>query len=373
MTSDMPSAREEFQGKLSIMRALLDRHNAEGLLLRQVSSFAWATCGAASYVNTATTEGAASLLVTREHCFLATSNIEAPRLEQEDHLAGQGWEIRVSPWTSPMAELNKLTAKMTLIADVPFGTAKEVSAEMARLRASLTPAEGERFRQLGKSCAEAMGTTARAIHPGMSEYEIASWLGGEAQKYGIQPIVNLVATDERIYSFRHPLPTEKKLENYVLLVLSGRKRGLVCSISRLVHFGPIPADRQDRIRAAAHVNAALIAHTRPDRSLDEIVRAGQREYAAAGFPDEWRFHHQGGAVGYEPREFLGMPGSEDVVAAGQAYAWNPTIAGAKMEDTILVGGQANEILTSIPGWPFISVEVPEERMTIQCPLALEIA
>ncbi len=185
MTSDMPSAREEFQGKLSIMRALLDRHNAEGLLLRRVSSFAWATCGAASYVNTATTEGAASLLVTREHCFLATSNIEAPRLEQEDHLAGQGWEIRVSPWTSPMAELNKLTAKMTLIADVPFGTAKEVSAEMARLRASLTPAEGERFRQLGKSCAEAMGTTARAIYPGMSEYEIASWLGGEAQKYGI--------------------------------------------------------------------------------------------------------------------------------------------------------------------------------------------
>jgi antitoxin VapB len=372
MTSDMTSPREEFQGKLSVMRALLDRHKAKGLLLRRVSSFAWATCGAASYVNTATSEGAASLLVTRERCFLVTSNIEAPRLEQEDHLAGQGWEFRVSPWTSPMAELNQLTAEMRLIADVPFGTARDVSAEMARLRASLTPAEGERFRHLGKSCAEAVASIARAIHPGMSEYEIASLLGGEAQKHGIQPIVDLVATDERIYNFRHPLPTEKTLENYALLVLSGRKRGLVCSISRLVHFGPIPTDRQDRILAAARVNAAFIAHTRPGRTLDEVVRAGQREYAAAGFPDEWRFHHQGGAVGYEPREFLGMPGSADVVAAGQAYAWNPTIAGAKMEDTILVGGQANESLTSIPGWPSISVEVPDEKMTVQCPLALEI-
>jgi antitoxin VapB len=373
MTSDLQPTREEFQGKLSIMRALLDRHNADGLLLRRVSSFAWATCGAASYVNTATSDGAASLLVTREHSFLATNNIEAPRLEQEERLSEQGWEFRVSPWTSPMTELNKLTAEMTLLADVPFGAAKDVSAEMARLRANLTPAEGQRFRSLGQLCAWAMDSTARLVRPGLSEYEIAALLGGEAQKRGIQPIVNLVATDKRIYDHRHPLPTEKTLEKYALLVLSGRWRGLVCSISRLVHFGPIPAERQDRILAAARVNAAFIAHTRPGRSLDEVIRAGQREYAAAGFPNEWRFHHQGGVVGYEPREFLGMPGSVDVVAAGQAYAWNPTIAGAKMEDTILVGGQANEILTSIPGWPFISVEVLDEKITIPCPLALEIS
>jgi antitoxin VapB len=368
----MQPTHEEFQTKLSIIRTLLDKHNAEGLLLRRVSSFAWATCGAASYVNTATTEGAASLLVTREGCYLAANNIEAPRLEQEAGLAGQGWEFRVSHWTSPLVELNKLTAGLNLIADVPFGGARDVSAELSRLRASLTLAEGQRFRLLGQLSAQVMDSAARSVRPGLTEYQLAALLGGEAQKCGLQPIVNLVATDERIYQYRHPLPTEKKLEKYALLVLSGRKWGLVCSISRLVHFGPLPADVRNRILSTARVNAALVAHTRPGRSLDEVFQHGQREYAATGFPDEWRFHHQGGAVGYEPREFLGLPGSADLVQVGQAYAWNPTIAGAKMEDTLLVGEKSNEILTTIPNWPVISVKIESQNVEIQCPLALEM-
>jgi len=368
----MSSTLEEFQIKLSTMRLLLDKHGVDGLLLRRVSSFAWATCGAASYVNTATTEGAASLQVTRDHCYLATNNIEAPRLEQESGLAGQCWEFRISHWTSPMTELNKLTAGLNLIADVPFGGAKEVSPEVSRLRANLTPAEGERFRLLGQLCAQSMDSAARAVHPQMTEYEIAALLGAETQQRCVQPIVNLIATDERIYKYRHPLPTEKKLEKCALLVLSGRRWGLVCSISRLVHFGPIPAVVQKRILATARVNAALIANTRPFRSLHDVFQVGQREYEATGFADEWRFHHQGGAVGYEPREFLGLPGSTDLVSVGQAYAWNPTIAGAKIEDTILVGPQGNEILTTMPNWPVISIKIPEQGIEIPCPLALEM-
>jgi hypothetical protein len=77
-------------------------------------------------------------------------------------------------------------------------------------------------------------------------------------------------------------------------------------------------------------------------------------------------------VGYEPREFLGLPGSMDLVQVGQAYAWNPTIAGAKMEDTILVGEKSNEILTTIPNWPVISVKIDGQDDEIQCPLALEV-
>ncbi len=368
----MQPTYEEFQTKLAIMRALLEKHGADGLLLRRVSSFAWATCGVTSYVNTATTEGAASLLVTREHCFLATNNIEAPRLEQESGLAEQGWDFRISHWTTPIVELNKLTAGLNLIADVAFGGASDISAELSRLRASLTPAEGQRFRQLGQLCAQAMDSAARGVRPAMTEYEIAALLGAETQKRGIQPIVNLIATDERIYRFRHPLPTEKKLEKYALLVLSGRRWGLVCSISRLVHFGSVPADLQKRIDATARVNAVLIAHTRPGRSLDDVFQDGQRGYAATGFPDEWRFHHQGGAVGYEPREFLGMPGSTDIVSVGQAYAWNPTIAGAKMEDTILVGARGNEILTTTRTWPVVLVKIPEQDVEISCPLALVV-
>jgi len=342
--------------KLPLLHSLLEQHNAEALLLRRVSSFAWATEGAASYVNTAATEGAASLVITREQRYVVTNNIEAPRLQEEEKLAEQGWEFVVSPWATPLKGLNDLLAGKTFLSDVPFGNGKDISAEISRLRAHLTPEEGQRFRELGRLCADSITAAAQALQPGLSEYEIAALLGGEAQQRGIQPIVNLVATDERGY--RHPLPTGKKLERYALLVLSGRWRGLVCSVSRMVHFGKIPADLERKIRAAARVNAAFIAHSRPGKTLGELLEIGQAAYAEAGFPGEWQHHHQGGVVGYEPREYIATPGGTDVLAAGQALAWNPTVQGAKMEDTILLGESENEIITPTPLWPVEMVEIP---------------
>jgi hypothetical protein len=83
------------------------------------------------------------------------------------------------------------------------------------------------------------------------------------------------------------------------------------------------------------------------------------EYIRAGYPDEWRLHHQGGAAGYEPREYFAFPESTDLVTPGQVYAWNPSITGSKSEDTILVGEKGNEILTEIPGWPKMVVDSME--------------
>jgi len=368
----MHQTNPEFQTKISILRGLLDKHDVSALLLRRVSSFAWATCGAASYVNTAISEGAASLLITREHLYLATTNIEAPRLEQEEKLADQGWEFQVSPWDAPQRALQSLISGLSLASDAPFPDSKDISIEIAHLRAHLSQEEGERFRKLGHLCAETLTATVQEIHPGLSEYQLAALLGSQAQQRGIQPIVNLIATDERTYHFRHPLPTEKILDKYAMLVLSGRRWGLVCSITRLVHFGPLPDDLRERIIATAQVNATLIANSRPGRKLSDIFIQGQQAYASVGFPDEWRQHHQGGVVGYEPREYLATQTSPDVIAQGQALAWNPSIAGAKMEDTILVGGQSNEIVTSTKLWPEMCIKISNQPGQIPCALALEV-
>jgi Xaa-Pro aminopeptidase len=297
---------------------------------------------------------------------LLTNNIEAPRMEQELGLADQGWEILVSSWTEPLKELNQLVAGKNFAADVAFPGAKDVSGEVARLRSSLTEMEGKRFRQLGRITAEAMVSALQAIRPGMSEFQIAAVVSNETLARGVLPIVNLVATDERVYRYRHPLPTDKKLEKYAMLALCGRKWGLVCSITRLIHFGPLPEDLRDRILATAQVNAALIEFTQPGRTLAELLAEEQQTYTQLGYPDEWQKHHQGGMTGYEPREFLATPGSQEVVAEGQAFAWNPTIAGAKVEDTILVGTAGNEIITLTPSLPATTIN------GLPCALAWEI-
>jgi Xaa-Pro aminopeptidase len=347
----------EFDQKQERIRALLTKHHLDGLLLRRVSSFAWATCGAASYINTAATYGEASLLITPSARYLIANNIEAPRLEQEEKLTEQGWVFRTAKWYEAVDTIGELTQGLKLGADDPHPGATDLSGEMARLRADLTPQEGERFRALAKLCAEAMNDAARVVRPGQSEYEIASLLGAEAEQRGVQPIVNLIATDERAFSFRHPLPTDKKLKRYAMLVLCGRGQGLVCSITRFVHFGRLPDDLRRKAEAAAYVDAAFITATRPCAALKEVFGRAAGAYAEMGFADEWQLHHQGGPAGYEPREFVAGPDSSDVVSVGQAYAWNPSITGTKSEDTILVGEASNEILTAIDGWPTLTVAV----------------
>jgi len=217
-----------------------------------------------------------------------------------------------------------------------------------------------------------MTTAVQQMHPGLSEYQLAALVGSEAQQRGVQPIVNLVASDERAYHFRHPLPTDRKLDKYAMLILSGRRWGLVCSITRLIHFGPLPDDLRRRIEATAQVNAAYITHSRPGHSLSEVLAAGQNAYARVGFPDEWCRHLQGGLTGYEPREVLATQTSQEVITLGQVLAWNPTIAGAKVEDTILIGAESNEILTRTSLWPVASIQVPGSSEAVPCALALEV-
>jgi antitoxin VapB len=348
----------ELDEKLSRMRDLLAERDLDALLLRRVSSFAWATGGAASYVNTAAGEGAASLLVTRDRRTVITTNIEAPRLEREEGLADEGWEFHVVPWHAGGDPVAGLAGGMKLGADVPYPGAADTAAEVSAMRANLLPAEIERVRDLGERCAAAMDAAIRAVRPGQAEYEIAGRLAEEAQSRGAQAIVNLIASDERVFSFRHPLPTNKRMERYAMLVLCGRRRGLVCSITRLVHFGRLGDELRRKALATAHVDATFIAATRPGRTLGEIFARAQAAYAASGFGEEWGLHHQGGPAGYEPRETIATPGSTYPVAPGQIYAWNPSITGTKSEDTILVGPDGNQILTAIPGWP--ALEVPVE-------------
>jgi antitoxin VapB len=186
----------------------------------------------------------------------------------------------------------------------------------------------------------------------------------------VQPIVILIATDERVFRYRHPLPTPRQLERYAMLVLCGRWKGLVCSVTRLVHFGRLPDSLLRKQQAVTRVDAALIAATRPGVTLGQVLARGVATYQEVGFPEEWRRHHQGGPAGYEPREWLATPESSFVVRPGQAFAWNPSIEGTKSEDTILVQEAGPLILTEMVGWPTLQIEV--DGVGIPRPAILEV-
>lgn len=356
----MPAS--EFNQKLTTIRDLLLEKDLDALILKRVSSFAWATCGAASYVNTATTLGDSSLVILRDRNILFTQNNEASRLEDEEMLRTQGWEFQVKRWDSDEDPIGFVTRGMKLGADCDFPRAQNLTIEMARIRSKLGKEEQQRLRSLGKDCADSMREALDFVKPGQTEFEIAASLSKTARSRGILPIVNLIATDERVFKYRHPLPTSKKMDRYAMLVMCGRRQGLIISITRLIHFGRISAELQKKIQAIVSIDAEMIHATIPDRTLGEIYNDILGFYDKYGYGEEWKLHHQGGILAYEPREFKAAPGVHEKIQVGQGVAWNPSIAGVKSEDTILVEETGVEILTSISEWPMIEIELDKESI-----------
>jgi len=90
---------------------------------------------------------------------------------------------------------------------------------------------------------------------------------------------------------------------------------------------------------------AILGSTRPGRTLAAAFEDCKRFYAEVGFPDEWRLHHQGGMTGYAAREIIAGTDTFQEIRAGQAFAWNPSITGAKAEETFVLTDDGPEVIS----------------------------
>ncbi|MEO8287880.1 MAG: aminopeptidase P family protein [Chloroflexota bacterium] len=347
----------EFEEKTRRVRDLLDRRGLDALLLNRSANAAWLSCGGRTYINTATDTGVGSLLVTPTGHYLLTDNIEADRLRDEEGFDSNDWEIVAEPWYEPGRKLAELTSSLRVGTDLPRDGFVDVSADVAQMRWLLTPAEVERFRALGADAGAALGEAATQVRPGMTEDAIAGLLAEAVHRHGAVPVVVLVASDDRLRRRRHPLPTGKPLEHTAMLVICARRHGLVASATRFVHFGELSEEQRRGTQAVATVEATTLLATKPGVKANSIFRVIQDAYRQNGYPGEWENHHQGGAAGYEARDYVATPYTEHVVQAVQAFAWNPSVPGAKSEDTYLITDGLPELLTATPGWPQQQIEV----------------
>lgn len=360
----------EIAAKLTRLRAFMRARGFTATHLMTSASTAWLTAGAATYVNQASDGGPSSILVTPERVFVLTNRVEAPRLEEEEQLAAAGFELLVEPWYRRGEQLARLVDGQHVAQDGP-GLGQDVAGDLSLLRARLLPEETERMCAVGASAAEALYEVIQRVRPGMTEHAIAGHLDAAARSRGGQLVVNLVATDDRIARFRHPLPTARTLEHFALLACCFRREGLIASVSRLVHFGPVPQDTREKERVVAEVDAALILGTRAGRTLADQFNTAHAAYTRAGYAEAIEEHHQGGLAGYLSREQLAGPANHTVIEPGMAFAWNPSVCGMKSEDTIVLGADGPEVVTAMPDWPALRVQAGND--VIERPAVLSFA
>jgi Xaa-Pro dipeptidase len=337
----------------------LKAQDLAGILIRRNENVAWLAGGAVELrVLTPGETGVASLLVTAagKRYYLTTEN-EAPRLNDEE-FGALDFEPVLFPWFADdtSARAVKL-AGGRLGSDTPGAGLTPV--DLYPLRASLSESEIARYRWLGAETAEATVEALDQVEPGLSEFDLEAITAQGLLGRGILPSVALYAVDERIFKYKHAVARGRRLNRYGMLNLCSRKWGLAISITRFIHFGAPPADLVERFKSAARVNAQLLNATRAGATSAALFKAAQAAYAREGFAGEERFHHQGGATGYGEREWIATPDGAQVVLDRQAFAWNPSIRGGKIEDTVILRDGVIENLTPTPALPILSEEMVE--------------
>ncbi|WP_422448773.1 M24 family metallopeptidase [Thermoanaerobacterium sp. DL9XJH110] len=333
------------------VRRFLEEKGLDGFVFSLRSSFAWLTDGGESSVDESVQAGAADLVFIKDRAYVIAPNNEMDRLLDEV-LGDQGYEPVVYSWRGDRISvlLNLLKGKNTG-SDTYIPGCREMCREVKALRFELLPEERIRMRRLGEQTSEIVGLVLAQIRPGQTEAEVAGELKAEMAEAGIASPVVLVASDGRLKKFRHPLPTEKRIEKMVMAIVCARRWGLTVALTRMVHFGSLPEDLKKRHNLVSSIEAELIASTVPGARIKEIFHRCCRAYENAGYPGEWEKHHQGGAIGYDTREYLAGPDCGEAVRENQGFAWNPFLKDVKSEDTIIASLEGPEVITLDKNWP----------------------
>jgi Xaa-Pro dipeptidase len=357
--------RPEFEEKLRRTREYLDRKGLDGVYLKKRSNFAWITCGADNRIVDHSEEGWSGVLITRDRPVLVTDNTEMPRMVDEE-VHGLPIERHEYCWykSGLKDSILEVCGSANVASDLEIEGLKRLDPDFDRLQYRLTVQELERFRILGGETSRCFTRIGRQIERGMAETEVAAMVASELMKKNIQPQLVLVACDNRISDYRHPIPTEQRVSRYVMYVAVAVKWGLNLSITRFVHFGDPMPELVRKKEAILNIDARLIHNTRPGKRIADIFRQHRENFARFGYPDEWMKLHQGGSASYRIRDVkatLDTPETE-IVLLHQAYAWNPSIAGIKSEDTILVLEEGNEIISEDREWPLVSIDVDGDEV-----------
>jgi Xaa-Pro aminopeptidase len=367
-TSSTFGDQVETRAKLSALRASMLGADVDAVYLEGYANVAWLCGGRGNRVVIDSPTGLCGVLVGANGAWLLAPNNEEGRLRAEV-FADLPLPVVARPWYQlPLWQAARplLPQAARWLADVAVPGAGDAEPMLADLRRTLADADAQRYRSLGIDTAEALETALLEVRAGWSELEVAGAMAAALKARDIEPSVVLVGSRARAERFRHLVPTRAVVDGGLIASATAVRHGLHASLTRCLSFGVVPGDLVEKHATVVQVERAYLAESRPGVTLGQAFAAGERTYAANGFYDDWKEHHQGGTTGYAGREVFAQPGIEYALAAGMALAWNPTVPGAKSEDTFLIGDDGLEQLTRVPNspWPVTAGDIPRTGILV---------
>nr|WP_290225995.1 M24 family metallopeptidase [Trichocoleus desertorum] len=376
---ELPQRQQECQQKLEWMRTCLRETGAAGICLRGTDWFAWATTGGSNTVLLTAETGVAEVLVTAQGAWVLTDTIEAQRLQDEElpakgDLAQEVYDLAVSPWAEPTQResfVREMTANGKVLSDKPSGSHDRLElplpASLIQYKRTLLPSESDRYRYVGRLASEAMTEVLAQAKPDWTEHQLAGAGAAALWNRGLHPALTLAAGERRLPIYRHPTASQEPLGRVAMMVFCARGFGLYANLTRFVCFGSLTKEQSELHRRVREIEAAALNQCQANVPLVQIYDTLKQTYEEQDYPKAIYEHHQGGTTGYLAREVVANPTTNDRLQTNMAIAWNPSLPGAKIEDTFVLRDDGSlENLTFEPNWP--SVEVAGRSR----PLPLEI-
>lgn len=344
---------EDVTEKTEIVRAYVRSRGKKGAVLSSVENFAWITSGGRSYIALTDSIGSAWAVITNDDIYVITKNIEAARLKKEELPANL--KVIEFDWFS---DPNNAVKKIIDDQNVLFEDDPQFADFLLKSRIRLSEYEIKRYAEVGKKSAIALEKAMKRIKPDMSELEGKGLIEQELANAGLDSLLVLVFGDESRTTYRHNLPRNVKIGNRCFGSVCAKKYGLIISSTRTIEF-----ERDEKFEKQYSVNmkvdAEILDATYRSNSMGQIFFEIEKIYSSHGYPDEWKFHHQGGIASYKTREVVATPHMPFEISDRMAFAWNPTINGTKLEDTY-VKTKEGMVLLSVDeksDWPYKEVEV----------------
>lgn len=321
------------------IRDIYQKNGAKGMLLSMSHNTSW-LLGCRTHVGLAGSTGICEVLVCESGVYLIANNIESERLMSEE-VCSDEVIAKTYRWDRP-EERDKILKELC-----PCGILyeKDYETELLKARTVLLPDQIEEMKSNCALAGQIMEYLCLSVKQGMTERQIVGSMASNVYEAGMEPIVLLAASDQRLMKYRHPICSDQKVGKYLMLSMGCRKDGMYVSITRTISFGCVEEKMRRAQEAVNLIAATLYEKTRPGRYCKDLYKEIDEMYKETGYGEQIGLHHQGGLGGFQAREDKVTPNSNIYVQAGQAFAWNPSVIGYKNEDMLLIGEERNEIMT----------------------------
>jgi len=357
---------EEFNVKMKRLHVFMDQKGYDAVVIGTRTNWEWLSCGGSSTIEMTSNAASTLLIVTKEKNILVAYTMDFQRA-LDDELDGFGFEAVTISWTDLGLEqkASDLLDGKKVLSDIPLPLSDVVVSmkEFYNLHYPLTDWEIDRYSAVCKDAEWILKSVVENAGSGIKESEFKNRMVSEFALNGYTPGVLLMGSDERNLKYRHPIATEKKIDNYLLLILVFRKFGLSAVLTRSVCYkGSLDAELQKKFAAASTIAANCIAMTIPGTKFSDVLVRQKELYQELGYENEWKNHFQGGITGYIINDSTLCMDENALMVARQAHNWFVTITGVNTEDTYI--STVNKNLTCTGAWPIKPHQVGSREISL---------